>query len=582
MPVTFHPHKPVDLLEKFITKEDGTPLYGEIDIYRKLHTELGRSQTEWHVWHDLKLPTHSDLFNTYHKDSCQIDFLILSKAGILVLEVKGGAISVNENIFYYGKTFQENNRIPQDPFRQAEGYKYTVKDKILNNLGKCLICYGVAFPHVDYTMESKVYDSNILWSKYRSGIYNNSVEKFLISVFEYNRTQHKKHLREYPEVSLKEVDAIKRTLSPLYTDKSRYESSNTLEWLNVSNLEILEGLYKNSRIMIEGPPGCGKTTIAKAFIDNQIGKRGLYLCWNNFLMHFTKKMLIDRKGSDEIEVTTMSRFINALGGFSEPQNMFNMTEDQFYEAVKHVLDKLENENSLPVYDYIVIDEGQDIFDRGMDLMVNKLCGYNRHGLTNGTALVLYDIDQSYSGSGRNVLEISDLLTEYFTHFKLNEIRRSAQCPDIKMLCSSIFQRPALLLDFEKRQASSNICVTRHKDLENVKRHIVTKILGPMRDANSSLRGGGCVLLAESVFLKDSYGNGPGLKYWLTIKDVEEMDAENVSDSSNKLRYTSILKFKGLEKENVFLVVREPSELNKYELYVGITRAIYNIEVMIVE
>ena len=36
MPVTFHPNNPVDALEKIITKEDGSPLYGEINIYRKL------------------------------------------------------------------------------------------------------------------------------------------------------------------------------------------------------------------------------------------------------------------------------------------------------------------------------------------------------------------------------------------------------------------------------------------------------------------------------------------------------------------------------------------------------------------
>jgi hypothetical protein len=49
-----------------------------------------------------------------------------------------------------------------------------------------------------------------------------------------------------------------------------------------------------------------------------------------------------------------------------------------------------------------------------------------------------------------------------------------------------------------------------------------------------------------------------------------------------LKYSSILKFKGLEKKNVFLVISKPSELNKYEMYVGITRAILNLEINIVE
>jgi hypothetical protein len=69
---------------------------------------------------------------------------------------------------------------------------------------------------------------------------------------------------------------------------------------------------------------------------------------------------------------------------------------------------------------------------------------------------------------------------------------------------------------------------------------------------------------------------------LIIKDVEELDESNVGDTANKLRYTSILKYKGLEKKNVFLIVSKPSLKNAYELFVGITRAILNIEINIVE
>lgn len=582
MPVTFHPHKPLELLEKFVVKEDGTALHGEIDVYRQLHEDLSKSSTEWHVWHDLKLPTHSDAKNFYQKSSCQIDFVILSKSGVLVLEVKGGPVSIKENTFYYGKQFKETDKLAQDPFRQAEGYKYTLKDKVFNNLGKILICHAVALPHVDYPVESKIFDSSILWSKYKSNDYERSIEKFINSVFECNKENHKKYFRIYSDLHPKEVDAIRRTLSPLITDRSKYESTTTLEWLNISNLEILEGLSKNNRIMIEGAPGTGKTTLAKAFIDAQIGKRGIYLCWNNFLMHFTKKVLSERKDPGEIHVTTVTRFLNELDSKLEYKNLFNLSEGQYYETVKNTLESLENDSKLPNFDYMVVDEGQDVFDRGIDLLINKLCGYNKHGLSNGTALILYDIDQSYTGTGRNVSEIADLLSEYFSHFKLHDIKRCAQCAGIKTVSSKVFENPKILLDENFTGSLSNVAITRHKTLQSVKKYVVNSILTPMRDTNSSLRGGDCILLSESILLKDTYLDEPGLKYWLTIKDVEELKDVNVSDNSNTLRYTSILKFKGLEKSNVFMVVRVPSDLNKYELYVGVTRAICNLEIMIVE
>jgi hypothetical protein len=580
MPVKFYPEKPIDQLEKYIIKEDGSPLKGEIDIYRALHRELGQSSEDWFVWHDLKLPSHSDLFNDYNKTSSQLDFLILSRLGVLVLEVKGGAISVFENSFYYGKTL--DNKMKQDPFRQAEGYKYTLKDKILNTLGKCFFCYAVAFPHVDHPFESKIFDENYLWTKYRASKYNNSIEVFVRSVFKYSKDQHKRYNRTYLDLEIREINAIRKILSPFIKDKSNFEFSNTLEWLQINNLEILEGLYKNKRIMIEGPPGSGKTTIARAFIDQQKGKKGVYICWNNFLMHFTKKIITDRKNVENFEIFTLTRFLKNLDSSIRTEDLLNASEDEFYDIVKATLSKLENENKLPIYDYIVIDEGQDIFDRGIDLILNKLCGYNRKGLVNGTILMLYDIDQSYVSSGRNVLDIADLLTEYFSHFKLHEVKRSAQSPDIRDLALKIFQAPEILLSEEVISTYSKINVVKFKGLQEAKKHIVDKYLNQIRDENSSLRGGQCVLLVESALLYETYNEGPGMHYWLTIKDVEELSESSIADRGSKLRYTSILKFKGLEKENVFLVIRNPDEYNKYELYVGITRAINNVEILIVE
>jgi hypothetical protein len=103
----------------------------------------------------------------------------------------------------------------------------------------------------------------------------------------------------------------------------------------------------------------------------------------------------------------------------------------------------------------------------------------------------------------------------------------------------------------------------------------------LRDEHSSLRGNDCVLLIESSLLRGSYQEEPDMHYFLTIKDVEELNDTNITDRGNILRYTSILKFKGLEKSNVFLVITEPSDKNKYELYIGITRAINNLEILII-
>lgn len=580
MPVKFHPNNPIDALETIIVKEDGLPLRGEIDIYRQLWNDLRNSSLEWDVWHDLKLPEHSDNFNYYKKTSSQIDFLILCKHGLLVLEVKGGAISTKDNTFFYGKNF--DTPIKQNPFKQAEGYKYTLKDNILNNLKGCFYCEATAFPHVDYPFESKLIDNKLLWTSYLAKDYEGSIEKFLLNVFDYSKSKHQKHFRNYSEVSPKEYFAIKKILSPIIGDRNHLNTINTLEWLGIQNIEILDGLYKNPRIMIEGPPGSGKTTIAKAFIDKQHNKNGIYLCWNNLLMHYTKSLLSERQLSSNIEVTTYFRFFQKYNPSLDFKELSSLTEDQFYDLVKTTILKLETEEKLKPYDFIVIDEAQDILDRGLDLFINKFSGFNGQGLSNGNSLVLYDIDQSYTASGRNVAEIADLMTEYYCHFKINEVKRSAQNPDIRRLSSEILEHPEIFDTDNFEMKFSNIPVRRHKTLQEVKAHIVKNILTPIRETDSSLKGQDCVILIESTFLRGEYKGKEDLRELLIIKDVEELSEANVGDTANKLRYSSILKFKGLEKKNVFLVISKPSELNKYEIFVGITRSILNVEINIVE
>lgn len=578
MPVKFHPNNSVPDLEKIILKKDGTPLFGEIDIYRTIDRDLGKSEDDWDVWHDLSLPIHSDKSNPYKKTSAQIDFLIIGKKGIIVLEVKGGPISVKDNSFYYGKEY--NDQMKQNPFSQVEGYKFTLMEHYLNHQKKVFFRDVVAFPHVDYPFESKLIDSSRLWTKHTSSIYEDDFEVFLKNTLSKAKRDHSKYDRVYRDISTSERQSINRVLSPMISDGSPLNTINTLEWLSVQNIEILEGLIKNSRIMIQGPPGSGKTTLAKAFMDKQFNKRGLYICWNSFLMCYTKSILDKREMSSRITVTTFFNFFHELNPEIDRDIIFQFSEDEFYELVKLTIHKLKEQKTITKYDFIVVDEAQDLFDRGLDVFLNEFTGSGGRGLSNGNSLILYDIDQSYSYQGRNVEEISNLLAEYFARFEMSEVKRSSQNPEIRDIAQRVLDDPTVLVSDDIKQNLTKIDVNIFDDLKSAKSHLLKNVLRHIRDSNSSLLGKDCILLVESSLFKKN--SEESLDEMLIVRDIEELTKTNINDSLNKLRYTSILKYKGLEKKNVYMLISEPNGYNAYEIYVGITRAILNLEINIVK
>jgi DNA polymerase III delta prime subunit len=571
MPVEFFPDNPIDRLEQIILKENGEPLYGEIDTYRLLFEGLKISSFNWSVWYDLTLPIHSTVFNPYQKTSSQIDFLAICEKGIVVIEVKGGEISSRNHKFYYGKSFQTSMR--QNPFTQAEGYKYTLKDRLLNNFKSNYFCSVVIFPHVNYKFSNTLIKPNTLFTSFNSPEYDNSIELFLLKAISTGKSIHS-DFRTFKDLSSIELEKVKRILNPIVFENSPY-STSTRNWLNLENLDILEGLEKNPRIFIEGAPGTGKTTTALAFMDRQVSKKGLYICWNNFLLIHTKNKYRQRSSNGNIEFFTYFNFIRSLNNSISTAEMGSLDSQGFDTLVKETIITLSNKDAIQRYDFIIIDEAQDIFDKGLERVLNVFTGAQNNGLKNGNSLVLYDIDQSYLYNRSEVAEIADLMQSDFAHFKLLENRRSTQNIEIQKLLSIIIDDIQELNNEETLSEFSSIQFTRVSSIRDFKRFLVKNVLTYIRSDNSSMKGYNSILLIESRLSKNYQES---LNDALIINDVEMLTGSNISNGFNVLKYTSPLKYKGLEQENVVLFISDPQLSNTYEVFVGASRAINNLHI----
>lgn len=553
MSVRFYPEKSINHLESIITKKDGSPLYGEIEIYKQLFYSCTKSEKEFHIWHDLRIPFHSSNSNPKNKSEAQLDFLVLCDQGIIIIEVKGGKIFYSNRRFYSDRELDVP--LHQNPIDQVNGYKITLVEEALSLDKRIFITCCIAFPHSTFSVESEIIDSSIFWSKSNFEKFTRDdsipdISKFILTVFEAKKKKMSMHKRHFGKINSELINKAIRFFNPQSIPLNNQLFPSTLAWLKIENLDLYNCIKSNRMIMVEGGPGTGKTTFAMAFIDERRDRNGLFICWNKLLKAKIKKKLYYR----------------------------NLNKCDVLGFASVDLSKLQN-LAKKKYDYIVIDEGQDLFERGIDQFINTVIE-SGSGLTYGNVLLLYDIDQSYSSKSTDIRDYEFLLREYFSHFKLKDNRRSAQVPSIKKIANEIIDaRLSSLHEFEK---SEGVIITTFSSKKKLFHYIRNSIQPKLKNNNEESFGANSIMLIESeLFNTTQSKNGLDVEL-IDFSNLEELNEHNVGIQDNILRYTTPLKFKGLESKFVFLICRDINEFNFYELYVGITRSIFQIQILLID
>lgn len=557
MPIHFIDNYPKNDLESKICKNDRTPLYGEIWLYRELmkfnEYDLLKNET-WYVKHSYNLSKHP---SSDRKVEGEIDYLILNKYGLLIVEVKGGGIEVDENDTYYcyNKKDSTIRYESQNPFNQAKEYLHSLKSLIDS---KPFIYRAVIFPHesgfylrgpqlvgYEYLFFSKRDLEKVSDGKPQTEIFFN----FLLNLSKESRKNVLKELdstinnlklnekiwQKFPELSRKEIDRLKSELFPIQTTHGFNPDKIRDEIILEENFEILRGLRKNRKVMIQGAPGTGKTVLATKFIAENIIKqqKGIFYCANKLLRSKMEHLAYNIYSFDK-------NFIS-FNIYSEKLSSINIDED---------------------IDYIIIDEAQEFFDKNLFDFIQEL----EIKLKKPKFLILFDPEQTIMQDYKEIDWYSEyFIQDSFVHYFFDTIWRCAQKPEIGNIAN--------LLKYGNYKKLEKDFFKHLQEVEKVVDKI--KVLKDIIDINLTEKRKRIILIESTIFeqVKEI-----AIDYF--AKELEELVDTNINIINQKIHYTTPIKYRGLEAECVTLITSGLNEKNKIQNYIGATRAIYYLKLIV--
>lgn len=547
MPVTLLNNYPESRLETSITKKDSSPLYGEIWVYQQFlnFNKNGFIENEkWYLKHDYNLSTHPA---SKDKVEGQIDFLLLSKYGLLIIEVKGGGLRVDSKDNYYSMRGREEYQT-QNPFNQAKEYTHTLKDLIDQNI---FVYRAVVLPHeAGFQLTGPQLEGykNLFFSKSDFNHLNSDTDSrainklfydFLINLAKSSRRKILKELNpswnfqkinekifvNYPELSSKQIKSLKSELFPIQNSYGYNPERINSEIILNENYQTLKGLRRNTKVIVQGAPGTGKTVLAKKFLAEQILKqqKGVFYCANKLI-----KAKIEFSILRDYEV-------------SEELITFKLYHDFTINEI------LSSDN-----DFLIFDEAQEYFYKGLFEFIEKC----NQVMELPKVLVLYDPRQTIIHDFNDISFYTDYYIESgFSHYYFDENYRCNQNKSISILAEKVLSNKKV----------EDVLVVK-EEVEKL------KFLKELLDETTFLRSERIILvhseLLESFksFVQSYFRN-----------DLEELTENNINLPSSKLRFTTPIKYRGLENKSIILITNEFDERARVQNYVAITRAMDDIK-----
>ena len=278
---------------------DEIAVKSERDTARCLVAQLPNDCIIYHSYPWLKTD-RNDRGNTTIKEG-ETDFvIILPSHGMLILEVKGGEITYDEDSRDWSRVLG-NGRLKsiQDPFEQASRNTHYLENAIKRrgyqgaNSLPFTYGYAVVFPDCEYKGPTPVGAEPAI-------IFSASDLPYLDRRITSALSQWTRRDKPTPLTPI-EVNNIKKSISPAFDllpvlFRKIEEQEEKLFRLTNEQQNLLNFLGQKQRACIEGVAGSGKTMLAQAQAEKfaDAGKTVLFVCYNKTLAAWINDSIADQ------------------------------------------------------------------------------------------------------------------------------------------------------------------------------------------------------------------------------------------------------------------------------------------------
>jgi hypothetical protein len=522
---------------------------GHVNRTEQFVFELIRDETPpgWVALHHVGLPQHPS------KPIAEIDFIVIGEPGIFCLEVKGGAVSRRDGVWFAG-----SRELKESPFTQV-GSAAAALRAVTPAIHPYLFGWGCVFPHCRFDAQGPEMSGELV---YDEAIADGGFTAYIEALGDHwqGRYRHSARLRRNDIAKVAhalrgDFSVVESVMPAVRAARSRLVSYTD------SQARAIEGLSQEPQVIIRGGAGTGKTLLAvqEAVRLAEAGQRTLFTCFTKAVAAHVEHS-VRRPGLRVAHVDSLISNLIRAGGTGDqiPDDIDDTERFELYRPLA-ALEAVARLGDAERFDAIVVDEGQDLITQPR---LDVLSALVRGGFVDGCWRVFWDPLQAlfFSGGDAN-LDLLRASGATPVNFALTvNCRNTREIADRVEDLSQVEMEEVAFVDGPQPSDAEW-----HDERAQIKR--VAAVLHGWLERG--LTPDSIVVLSPRRFESSVASNVAGLG-----ASIRDMSGRRPEPDPGTIPFSTIHAYKGLESEAALLVDVDDIDSDRMRslLYVGASRA----------